>query len=167
MKRLLLVIMLLANLSLFAQESVSNYIIGVRKNGKLNGKVTYFKSNKKLEIYTKQGRMVSGNFTLTENEVIFNGIDTIPVNEISIIKGRIKKSFWTKAGAWSIITGGTLIGEVRYSLDRWASGWSTGGGGLSASLPFFMIAGAGVLILVIDKKTYDTLNDWELIIIDK
>lgn len=167
MKRVITLVLLLANISLNAQDSVENYLIGVRKIDKPNGKVTYFKPSKKLEIYTTQGRLVSGSYTLTQSDVIFNEADTIPLSEISIISGRVMKSFWKKAGAWALITGGTLLGEVHYSLDRWASGWSSGGGGLGASLPYFMFAGVGVLILTIDKRTYDTLNDWELIIVEK
>jgi hypothetical protein len=170
MKSTLFIVVMISSLSLFAQDTAQAFRLGVKNSLKPDGKVSYFKPNRKLEVFTFEGRMYNGYYTLNHNSVIINYSNAIPINEITIVKGGIKKSNWVKVGAWALVAGGAFVGWTYYSLDRWASGWDNSSPNIGPSLPYFAISGVGASMLVINKygvKTYETKDNWELIISKK
>lgn len=151
-------------LNVVAQSFNSQHLrLGIQKIDANNTKVLFFKPNKNLSLRTFDGENFSGkNYLVTADKIIFNQNDTISINEIAYIRGRVKGDGNRKVLGGAIVAGSAFLGFAILGLQSWAS--QGDGIGPGPAIPFIGAAVAGVLLL--GPRSFDTSKKWELVLIE-
>jgi len=152
-------------LNAVAQSFDSQHIrLGIYKIDADNLKVLFFKPDKKLSVRTLYGGNFSGkDYLVTADKIIFNQTDTIPINEIIHVRGRVQGNAGRKFLGGAIVTGSILLGSAVVGLKSWAAQGDPIGPG--PYLPFIGAAAGGVLLM--GPRSFDTSQRWKITLIER
>jgi len=163
--RLLTIILLAASTALSAQyNETSSLRLAVVKSTGENPKALLFKPGKRITIKTDYGGVLTTrDYHAVDNKnILFNQMDTIGVDEIISVKGRVKGFNARKLAGASMLAGGTAAGYSVIGLSVWANSGKATPPDISPSFPLFGIAIAG--IFVAGPREFNTTKNWNLVI---
>jgi len=161
-KTSIMIILTFFMLNVFGQSTDSNSPALIVERNKLTHKASFtFKPNLRMKIKTKKGvAILAKSYILLENSIVVNAHDTIALNDIRMIRGRVFGNADRK-----ILGAGLAVASFPLLYFSALVAVYTSGSPLLATLPpvVFLIGG----ISLKGARRFTTANDWSFIIIHK
>jgi hypothetical protein len=139
------------------------------------------KTHKRINIKMNDGRFINGkDYQFMNNMIIFNGKDSLALQDIDYIIARVFGDDTRKLVGWSLLgvgTGAFVFGWIKWSIEEWASGWEFSSPPLEEWVsalrpspppsvigyisPGLLLAGSGALLLA--PRKFD-LDKWDIFV---
>ena len=160
MKQFILFLFILASLSAAAQStSVSPAILTLSKTG--TATTVILKPNKPVKITTADGRKLTlFNYQSVGDSAIVAMADTVALQDITSIKGKVKGDFWRKAGGNVLAVGSGALGAASIALGSALTMYGVGTLYYLLAVPAFGVTYAGSKLA--GPRRFNTTDKWVL-----
>jgi hypothetical protein len=161
-KFLLLIILAIFHLPGFGQTlETPVQFLAVEKATETGTVTLIFKPGSTLKIKTSDGAIkMARDYSLLDGALLINQEETIPLHQITSIKGRVYRNTERKVFGAVVAAGSVPLGFVTVFILAW-SGWPI----LPTAIPFVGMMAGGISLM--GARRFNALDTWTLIIVEQ